>query len=113
MPKSASKPSVFALPKLDLSRLLKRYMTAKTGRIRMSNFQTRERSTLGSMKTLAYPLRASVSETEMEAALSSAETFSGSMMTLDDTKIKLLNDNFKLLVISNEQKKCCSDKKIE
>src|SRR5450432_524017 len=44
IPRSFSNPAVLALPRFDLSRLLKRYMSASTGRMRMSNFQTRERS---------------------------------------------------------------------
>lgn len=44
-----SSPWVFALPRLDLSRLLKRYITARTGRMRRSNFRVKARSAAGLM----------------------------------------------------------------
>lgn len=54
-PRVFSSPAVFALPRFDLSRLLNRYMTAKTGRIRRSNFHTKARSAAGVRRTVAGP----------------------------------------------------------
>jgi hypothetical protein len=55
MPNVASMPAVLAFPRLDLSRLLKRYMIARTGRIRRSNFHTNARSAWASITNLVEP----------------------------------------------------------
>jgi hypothetical protein len=46
--KLESRPAVLAFPRFDLSRLLKRYMAARTGRIRVSSFHTSFLSAIGS-----------------------------------------------------------------
>ena len=50
-----SSPAVFAFPRLDLSRLLKRYMHANTGKMRKSNFHTKARSAAGVKSTVVVP----------------------------------------------------------
>lgn len=54
-PSVFSNPWVLAFPRLDLSRLLKRYMMARTGRMRKSNFRVRARSAAGLMVVRVLP----------------------------------------------------------
>lgn len=54
-PSVFSNPWVLAFPRLDLSRLLKRYIMARTGRMRKSNFRVRARSAAGLMVVRVLP----------------------------------------------------------